>query len=528
MTDKRSDKVASVSVLFSRGSDAVAAAADATVSSVLVAAEKGCVLVLPAFVKDRLGLLDAFIAPVVDGVMESVATHADSLSLTACVFSNKLSRNLGVVRGDLISEIVAKTVSAPKAAGDALVVIHLSNASQVLSAALAVARACPIYSKKQKPQSDRTIFVGFEIANPHDSLTEAAIERIQYAADCVREAAMLVDMPPNELNPTTYVDFVRKIWADKLQLHGVTLTVIEGRELEDKGYGGMWNVGKGSHTPPALVILSHTPPKATKAVVWVGKGITFDTGGLSLKISGSMQSMKTDMGGSAGVFDAFVATVLTQTNKSFALHAILCLAENAVSDRSYRVDDIITGYSGKTVEISNTDAEGRLCLMDGVAHACKHLNPDVVIDMATLTGAQAQATGLRHAGIMSNSAELEEIVLTAGKFSGDLAFPLLYAPEFLGVDQVMSSVVADMTNIPSNSKDMTNASSASSGLFVASHMSPEKKWEEGGEGMWCHIDMAFPSKSAGRGTGYGVGLLYCTAEALESKFSTTREVLEEN
>ena len=129
------------------------------------------------------------------------------------------------------------------------------------------------------------------------------------------------------------------------------------------------------------------------------------------------------MAGSAGVLGAFLAAV--HLNYNVKIHAILCLAENSVCDRSCRPDDILDMYSGKTVEVNNTDAEGRLVLADGVAYATKHLNPEVVIDMATLTGAQAYATGKAHSGVQSNKESLEKVFLEASKTSGDLLFPLL-------------------------------------------------------------------------------------------------------
>ncbi|KAJ3089404.1 hypothetical protein HK100_007758, partial [Physocladia obscura] len=478
--------------------------------TVLLIGEKAQLIEPNAIPLVVLGLSADFIAPISDGTTETITSYVAGKTITAAVFSDKRTRNVGPVRADAIQDVVSKNSGKD---GNVAIVVRLQSEIQILPAALAIARAFPIYVRKQKTAAERTVNVYFVVANGAESVN---IAKIQIVADAVREAAELVDTPPNELNPTTYVNFVRKVWAERLEATGVTLTVIQGKELEERGYGGIWNVGKGSENLPALVVLSHVPEGAKKSVAWVGKGITFDTGGLSIKISGAMCNMKTDMGGSAGVFEGFIATVLNGVNKNFSLHAILCIAENSVDERSYRVDDIITAYSGKTVEINNTDAEGRLCLMDGVAHACKHLNPDVIVDMATLTGAQTYATGAKHAGLVSNSADFEHLMVSAGKASGDLAFPMLYCPEFISVENVMPSKVADMTNIPGNLGDRTNAPSAGAGLFVQSHLSPEEKWLESGDGMWCHVDMAFPSRTAGRATGYGVGILYSVAESLNS------------
>ncbi|KAJ3397197.1 leucyl aminopeptidase [Chytriomyces confervae] len=497
-------------------------AQEGSIKTVLIIGEKASLTAENALPLAALSLPADFAAPIADGSTESITAYVAGKSVTLATFTEKKSRNLGPVRSDAIHEVVSKNGGKE---GDAVVIARLSNEDQVLPAVskipgalvLAIARAFPLYVKKSKAAAVRTVSVHIVLAEAPASPIDAA--KLQVLANAVRECANLVDMPPNELNPTTYVEIVRNVWKNQLEAHGVTMTVIQGTELRDQGYGGLWNVGKASENAPALVVLSHTPANAQKTVAWVGKGITFDTGGLSLKVGGVMANMKTDMGGSGGVFQGFVATVLNGVNTNFNLHAILCIAENSVDERAYRVDDVITSYSGKTVEVLNTDAEGRLVLMDGVAHACKHLNPDVLVDMATLTGAQTYATGAKHAGFVSNSFEFEGMLSRAGLGSGDLAYPLMYCPEFLSVDKVMSSKVADMTNIPAAAGDRANAPSAASGLFVAAHLSPEEKWTESGVGMWAHIDMAFPCNSGGRGTGYGVGILYKLAETLRAKFA---------
>lgn len=201
------------------------------------------------------------------------------------------------------------------------------------------------------------------------------------------------------------------------------MTVKQGKDLENEGFGGLWNVGKAAEHLPALVLLSYSPAGATKTVALVGKGIVYDTGGLSIKSSTGMPDMKCDMGGSASVLGAFLAAVNLEVGVN--IHAILCMAENSVNEKAMRPDDIIQMYSGKSVEVNNTDAEGRLVLADGVAYATKHLNPEIVVTMATLTGAQSFATGKTHAGVLSNKQELEDLFVSCGKASGDLVFPLL-------------------------------------------------------------------------------------------------------
>lgn len=219
------------------------------------------------------------------------------------------------------------------------------------------------------------------------------------AADAVRLAARLVDTPPEEMSPNGLVAECKAV-VDRLskdtevmESGEVSFELIQGDELDRLGYGGIYGVGKGAKEPPALAIMSYTPRYRGAAndndgmtMAWVGKGIVYDTGGLSLKISGGMVGMKSDMGGAAAVVAAFEAAAKLKT--PYTLHALLCVAENAIGPDAFRNDDVLRMLSGKTVEINNSDAEGRLVLADGVNHASKLMNPDVIVDIATLTGAQ--------------------------------------------------------------------------------------------------------------------------------------------
>jgi probable aminopeptidase NPEPL1 len=210
--------------------------------------------------------------------------------------------------------------------------------------------------------------------------------------------------------------------------------------------------------------------------------------------------MKMDMAGAAAVLAGFEAAVELQVSKR--LTAILCIAENAVGPNAVRPDDLVQMFSGKTVEINNTDAEGRLVLADGVAWAAKHRSPDVIIDIATLTGAQAVATGKHHAAIYCNHEDWEVKAVVAGKLSGDLTHPLPYCPEFFRKE--FRSQVADMKN---SVKDRANGQAACAGQFIGNHLDKYK-------GIWLHVDMAGPSKEGGRATGYGVGLFLALADLL--------------
>jgi probable aminopeptidase NPEPL1 len=206
-----------------------------------------------------------------------------------------------------------------------------------------------------------------------------------------------------------------------------------------------------------------------------------------------METMKCDMGGAAAVLGAF--RILVAARCQHRVSMVLCVAENAIGPTAYKPDDILTRHSGKTVEINNTDAEGRLVLADGVSWAARELEADIVLDAATLTGAQMVATGLLHAGVVSNDDALERTMIEAGTACGDLAHALPFAPEFY--KQEFRSPVADMRNSVAN---RSNAQASCAAQFVFWHI------EDAGV-RWGHIDLAGPASLKDRGTGFGVALL---------------------
>ncbi len=275
--------------------------------------------------------------------------------------------------------------------------------------------------------------------------------------------------------------------------------MISGTDLRDQGFGGLWGVGKASEHPPALVVLDRDG--SGDRIAWVGKGITYDTGGLSIKPKLGMVGMKGDLGGAAAVLAAFWAAAKLGIRRP--LTAVLCIAENAVGPAATRPDDVLRMYSGRTVEVNNTDAEGRLVLADGVAWVVKHRAPVELIDCATLTGAQAVATGKRHAAIYASTEAIEDRAVHVGRRTGDLVHPLPYAPELYRRE--FSSVVADLRN---SVKDRSNAQSSCAAQFIREHLG---SWD----GPHLHVDLAAPATSGGRGTGFGVGLLLGLAGVLD-------------
>ena len=430
-----------------------------------------------------------------DGASGSVSTFFKGHQCMLCALPDTTTRNNHEMSVHKVTELVS---SIPKGKTRLL----FCNAPSKYQGALAcaVAKAFPLYSRKTTNTNNnhRSIHVSFldkTGSTVHTMKEEASLKAAQAACDGVQLAAQLVDMPPAELTTDVYAAKCRDI-AKQLGKR-VTMTEIVGQDLDKAGYGGLYGVGKAATCPPRLVIMEYTPEEhpPTQTVALVGKGIIYDTGGLSLKPKVGMCGMKHDMGGSAGLLGGFVSAVKLGIDKKLVL--ILCLAENAIGPTAFRNDDILTMYSGKTVEVNNCDAEGRLVLGDGVAHATKHIpDLDLVVDMATLTGSQLIATGKKHAGILANTQELEQQAVAAGLHSGDLTYPLLYAPELL--KEEFNSKVADMKN---SVKDRSNAQTSCAGHFIESHLDKDYK------GGWLHVDMAGPASKNERGTGYGVGLI---------------------
>jgi probable aminopeptidase NPEPL1 len=376
----------------------------------------------------------------------------------------------------------------------------------VVPAGLAVARCLSPYTAKLKAREASLCNVSFHGCSPSD----ASIAQVELMASSIRAAQGLVDMPPNVLTPTTFKEFVLDAVSSVDQ---VTHTIIEGEALREQGYGLIYAVGKCSVSPPCIIVLSHPGSRnghEKHGVALVGKGITFDTGGAALKPREGMCGMKRDMGGAAGCFGAFLALAKGGgLSSGQPLHCVLCVAENSIGSKAFLQDDIIKGYSGLTVEVNNTDAEGRLVLSDGVSHVAKHLDCELVMDMATLTGAQGISTGTHHGLVLASDAELEHDVVKAGRESGDMVHPGIFAPEIL-----MHEFDSEFADLKNSVKNRSNAQASCAGLFIHRHLT-----QCGYSGRWLHIDMAYPShEPLGEfSTGWGVALLAHYLSKLEAK-----------
>jgi leucyl aminopeptidase len=328
------------------------------------------------------------------------------------------------------------------------------------------------------PASEITVVTGAEPSG--DPASRAAI--VAGAVHAVRD---LVNTPPLDLYPETFAAAARELASDA----PVEVTVLEGDELVAGGYGGIVGVGQGSTRGPRLVKVSYSPTGATRHLALVGKGITFDSGGLSLKPPASMVGMKYDMTGAATV----LAVALAAARLGFGLRvtAWLCIAENLPSGSSIRPNDVLRIRGGKTVEVLNTDAEGRLVLADGLVAASEE-QPDAIVDVATLTGAARVALGDRYVGTMGEETLVTEIVELA-KEIGETFWPMPLPAE---LRPLLNSDVADITNVKIGS---TAAGMLIAGVFLQEFVGSK---EDGSRIPWAHLDIAGPANNDGSGFGY--------------------------
>ncbi|MEU8249466.1 leucyl aminopeptidase [Nonomuraea sp. NPDC048916] len=310
--------------------------------------------------------------------------------------------------------------------------------------------------------------------------TEHATERATVLAESVALVRDLVNTPPSDLWPAKFAEIAETTGTEA----GLTVEVLDEKQLKDGGYGGLIGVGQGSANPPRLVRLSYTHPEAAKTLAFVGKGITFDSGGLSLKPAESMDWMKSDMGGAGAVLGALVG--IARLGLPINAVGYLCLAENLPSGTAQRPSDVIHSYSGKTVEVLNTDAEGRLVLMDGIARAAEDA-PDLIVDVATLTGAQIVALGWRTSAVMANDEAIRELVVEVAGAAGEGAWGMPLPEE---LRKGLDSPIADIANIPAERW----GGMLSAGIFLQEFVPDGVRW--------AHIDMAGPAFNKGEPHGY--------------------------
>jgi len=297
-----------------------------------------------------------------------------------------------------------------------------------------------------------------------------AVARAEVVAEAVNQTRSWINTPPRDLTPKAFADAAAQ-YAKGLKLD---VEVLDEKALAKGGYGGVLGVGQGSANPPRLVRISYRPSRAKKHVALVGKGITFDSGGLSLKPNEAMTTMKCDMSGAAAVIAAVVA--VARLAPRIAVSAYAPMAENMPSGSAQRPSDVLTMYGGKTVEVLNTDAEGRLVLADALVRAGQD-KADLIVDVATLTGACVVALGTRVSGIMANDDALLDKIHDASGRAGEQMWPLPLPEE---LREKLDSPVADIANIGERW-----GGALSAGIFL-------KEFVPDGVD-WAHLDIAGPA-----------------------------------
>jgi leucyl aminopeptidase len=323
----------------------------------------------------------------------------------------------------------------------------------------------------------------------------ADLKRADRVVDAVNGARDLSNTPANHLTPTDLADHAKAL-ADGIA--GLSVTVLGPSKLEKLGAGGLLGVARGSDEPARMIVMRYrpsSPARPGEVLGLVGKAVTFDTGGISIKPSNGMEEMKMDMGGGAAVIEA--TALIAALGLPVEIISVVPATENMPSGRAVKPGDVLTALNGKTIEVINTDAEGRLILADALTHAARE-GATRLIDFATLTGAIVVALGEVYAGLFGSDDEWTGLVREAADSSGDLAWPMplhaRYAP-------LIASQVADLSN--SSNKRQAGA------VYAAQFL---REFTEGVP--WCHVDVAGTAMVSGKGTGFGVRLILAVAERL--------------
>lgn len=327
------------------------------------------------------------------------------------------------------------------------------------------------YRFREAPKPPR--FAPVTLTTTNLSAYAQSLETARVTAAATWLARDLTNTPAAVKNPAW---FAGQVVTEAATRPGVTVTVRGPEQLAAEGFGGILAVGGGSASPPRLVELAWNPPAASRHVVLVGKGITFDTGGISIKNVDGMKLMRKDMAGAAAIIAAILAAA--DLNLPLRITGLAPLAENAVSGAAFRPGDVITQWDGATTETTNSDAEGRLVLADVLGYAVAELNPDVVIDLATLTGANSVALGKRTAALYSQDDGLADALKAAGDAAGELMWRLPLPDDYV---EYLRSEIADRHSSPAQ-----GAGSVIAALFLREFLGDRTD-------RWAHLDMSAPS-----------------------------------
>ena len=408
------------------------------------------------------------------GEMLYAATEAGPLWLLMAQAKSSGAAHDGLFRVSpygVARDLAAQVVAALAESGLAEVNWHFSAASEAEQRGALVGLELGAYRFKQRRGAKPVLDLPRLILH---GVPGAILEAAHVLGVATNLARHLVNLPPNELNPTTYSEGLQELFG---AYPAMTVSVWQGKKLVQERMGLLLGVGQAAAAGPALVHLKYRPKKIAKGVkplAFVGKGITFDSGGLDIKDAGGMRLMKKDMGGSASLTG--LAYWLAASDAAFPCDIYLALAENAVDQHSFRPGDILTARNGLTIEIDNTDAEGRLVLADALDVAVAATGADApaaVINLATLTGAMRVALGLRIAGLFANDDDLARALLLSGQRTAEPAWRMpLYADYFIGMR--------------SNFADFANAAPGGRGGAITAALFLQKFVREV---PWAHFDM---------------------------------------
>jgi leucyl aminopeptidase len=481
----------------------------ATLSSNAPAKVAADVLVVPVFSGRVLGPGGKAVDTAVGGTLEAFMTEAG--------FEGKPDETLAVPAGTLNAKAVLlvgvgdkKAVSAERLRRAGAAVVRRSPKAKTIAttlldtvptggdraaAAQALAEGAALGAYKflrYKQKGEAPALEKLVVLGKKDSAVQGGLDRGVAVAAAVAWARDLVNEPAGAMTPTQLAEEARRA----AEQGGLDIEVLDEVEIANQGLGGLLGVSLGSDQPPRLVKLTYTPDgQPTGTVALVGKGITFDSGGLSLKTADGMETMKTDMSGAAAVIGAM--SVLRQAGVRTKVIAFVPTTENMPGGRAIKPGDVLKIRNGKTVEVLNTDAEGRLILADGLSLAAEE-KPDAVIDLATLTGACVVALGMKIAGLMGNDDNWIGQVRSAADRVGEPMWPLPLPAEYR---KDLDSEIADLKNISGT----RGGGALTAGLFLS---------EFTGDIPWVHLDIAGPARAGGDdgyiakgGTGFGVRTL---------------------
>jgi leucyl aminopeptidase len=334
-----------------------------------------------------------------------------------------------------------------------------------------------MYKSKKNPKKEKTLIISLEDAReiPLDiNHAKKSMQEAKIIAEVTNNAKTIVNQAPDDMTPVKLAEYAQDLAS---RLEDVECFIGDEEFLKEQKMGAFLAVSRASSHPPRFIHLTYKPKDAKEKFVFVGKGLTYDSGGLSLKPSDFMVTMKSDKSGSASVIS--VLEGVARLKLPFEVHVIVGACENMIGGNAYKPDDILVAKNGKTIEIRNTDAEGRLVLADCLCYASE-LKPDYLVDMATLTGACVVAVGEYTTGIMGHNSKLKHEVLKVSKHSGEL-FSSLQFNRYL--KKLLKSSVADISNIASS----RYGGAITAGLFLDNFVSEDMK------DKWMHWDIAGPA-----------------------------------